>query len=384
MALLRLVHWKRALIIGGVVLLAAMSTAPLAKEFMRFSKANNANFSVKDQVLYSSSVADYFIPHDGTLIGKLYYKLQPGTQRNAYNLDSFSYHGVVLYATAVALVVVGFMWYWKSRRQRTKDAVAQRQEYKYILIFFAMVVVGLIISLGPLLKIKGNYLYTAPGTDIAVAIAAPWLAIDKFLPQLQFIRAIGRASIIMLFALCCMLAFLPSYLERLRLKELHKKLIIGGVVVLAVIELMPLYRFPISNAAYTQNLQIPAVYKFIKSHKEINDIVILRSVDDYPGAPIPVMRAEDVLWAGYHNKNIFNGYSGYTPPLYDETFYDFVYLEPDDIPKMQKLGLRYVLIDKQLSAPRPFLIDAAAQLLPHKVYEDNRYVLREIPALDDK
>jgi hypothetical protein len=96
------------------------------------------------------------------------------------------------------------------------------------------------------------------------------------------------------------------------------------------------------------------------------------------------MRAEDVLWAGYHNKNIFNGYSGYTPPLYDETFYDFVYLEPDDIPKMQKLGLRYVLIDKQLSAPRPFLIDAAAQLLSHKVYEDNRYVLREIPALDDK
>lgn len=379
MLALRLMHWKRVLLVAGVVGLAALSTAPLALEFMRFSKENNANFSIKDQVLYSSSVADYFIPHDGTLLGKLYYHIEPGTQRNAYNLDSFSYHGVVLYVTAVAIVVVGFIWYWRRRKQRTRDAVSQRQEYKYILIFLAMIVVGFIISLGPLLKIKGSYLYTAPGTDTAVAIAAPWLAVDKFLPQLQFIRAIGRASVIMLFALCAMLAFLPAYLRAWNIRGRYKKFIMAGVVVLVVVELLPVYRYPISAGAYTQHLQVPAVYTFIKDRDDINNIVILRSVDDYPGAPIPVMRAEDVLWAGYHNKNIFNGYSGYTPPLYFETFYDFVLLEPDDIPKMQKLGLRYVLIDKQLSAPRPFLMEAAEKLLPTKVYEDERYVLRQIP-----
>lgn len=380
MAVLRLMHWKRALIVVGVVGLAALSTLPLAREFMRFSKESNANFSVRDQILYSSSVADYFLPHDGTLVGKAYYALNPGGVKNAYNLDSYSYHGIVVYATAAALVVGGFVWYWRRRRQRTKEAVAQRQEYKYLVIFLAMVVVGFVISLGPLLKLEGDYLYTAPGTDIAVAIAAPWLAVDKFLPQLQFIRAIGRASVIMLFALCCMLAFLPAYLRAWRIKDLYKKLILGGVVVLIIVELMPFYRYPISADSYTQNLQVPAVYKYIKEQDEIDNIVILRTVDDYPGAPIPVMRAEDVLWAGYHNKNIFNGYSGYTPPMYFETWYDFVYLEADDILKMQKLGLKYVLIDKQLSAPRPFLMDAANQLLPDKVYEDDRYVLHRLPA----
>lgn len=379
MMLLRLAHWKRGLIILGVVGLAVLSTAPLALEFMRFSKANDANFSIKDQLLYSSSLADYFIPQENTMVGKLYYDMNPGTQKNAYNLDSYSYHSVTLYALAGTLIIVGFIWYWRKRKTRSKEAVAQRQEYKYILIFLAMIIVGLIISLGPLLKIKGDFLYSAPGSDAAAAIAMPWLAVDRFLPQLQFIRAIGRASVIMLFGLCCMLAFLPRYLRASRLHERYKPVVLWLVVALLVFELMPLYRFPISPASYTQNLQVPAVYQYIKEHKEINDIVILRSVDDYPGAPIPVMRAEDVLWAGYHNRNIFNGYSGYTPPMYFETFYDFVYLEPDDIPKMQKLGLRYALIDKQLSAPRPFLIEAAAQLLPNKVYEDSRYVLREIP-----
>jgi hypothetical protein len=56
-----------------------------------------------------------------------------------------------------------------------------------------------------------------------------------------------------------------------------------------------------------------------------------------------------------------------------------VYLQADDVPKMQKLGLKYVLIDKQLSAPRPFLMDAAKELFPERVYEDQRYVLYKLP-----
>lgn len=378
LALARLLPWKQALIVCGVVALAALSTAPLAMEFMRFSKENNANFSIKDQVLYSSSVKDYFIPHDGTFIGKVYYKLHPGAQVNAYNLDSYSYHGITLYVTAAALIAVGLRWYWRRRRSKVRDAVAQRQEYKYLLIFLAMVVVGFIISLGPVLKFKGGYMYSLPGSDIAVSIAAPWLAVDRFLPQLQFIRAIGRASVIMLFGLCCMLAYVPGYLRASRLKPRHQQLAIGALIVLVLIELMPLHHVHMATGSYAYNLKVPAVYKYIKAHKEVNDIVILRSVDDYPGAPIPVMRAEDVLWAGYHNRNIFNGYSGYTPPMYFETFYDFVYLQPDDVPKMRKLGIDYVLIDKQLSQPRPFLIDAAKQVFPHKQYEDGRYVLYKI------
>jgi hypothetical protein len=375
----RIIRWRTVAVVGAVLMAGMATTMPLALQYSRFSKANDAAFKISDQVLYSSSVADYFIPHDGTLVGKLYYKLQPGTQINAYNLDSFSYHGIVLYLTAAALLGVGGWWVWKQRRQKTKAAVEQRQTYKYVLLFGVIAVVGFIISLGPLLKIKGHFAYSSLSDGTALVVPAPWLLVDKFVPQLQFIRAIGRASILTLFGLCAMLAFLPAYLRTSKLSARWRQGIWAAVILLVVVELMPAHRVHMATGQYAYHLRIPAVYKYIKQHPHIDNIVILRSVDDYPGAPIPVMRAEDVLWAGYHNRNIFNGYSGYTPPSYFETFYDFVYLQPDDLPKMRKLGLKYVIIDKQLSAPRPFLIDAAAQLFPDKVYEDKRYVLYKLP-----
>ena len=375
----RMISLRKALVILAVMVLGMATSAPLAKEYTRFSKEQNATFKISDQVLYSSSVADYFIPHDGTLIGELYYKLNPGTQRNAYNMDSFSYHGVVLYVTAAGLLGFGGWQLWRWRKSKNHAHDDARQNYKYIAIFGAIAFVGFVISLGPLLKFKGHFAYSSLSDGTALVIPAPWLAVDKFLPQLEFIRAIGRASVLVLFGLCSILAFLPAYLRGSRLSGRWQNIIMAVVVLLVIVELMPAHRVHMATGSYAYHLQVPAVYKYIKNHPEVDDIVILRSVDDYPGAPIPVMRAEDVLWAGYHNRNIFNGYSGYTPPSYFETFYDFVYLQPDDIPKMQKLGLKYVIIDKQLSAPRPFLIDAAAQLFPDKVYEDKRYVLYKIP-----
>ncbi|HSX34919.1 MAG TPA: hypothetical protein VLF62_04715 [Candidatus Saccharimonadales bacterium] len=375
----RMLPWRKALLILGVMVLGAATVAPLAKEYTRFSKEQDAAFKISDQVLYSSSVTDYFIPHDGTLVGQLYYKLHPAAQHNAYNLDSFSYHGLVLYATGAGLVGVGGWRLYKWRKSKNKAHTDERQNYKYIAIFGVIALVGFVISLGPLLKFKGHFSYSSLADGTALVIPAPWLAVDEFLPQLEFIRAIGRASVLTLFALCCLLAFLPAYLRSSKLSGRARAIIMAAVVLLVIVELMPAHRVHMATGSYAYNLQIPAVYKYIKQHPQIDDIVILRSVDDYKGAPIPVMRAEDVLWAGYHNRNIFNGYSGYTPPSYFETLYDFVYLQADDIPKMQKLGLKYVIIDKQLSAPRPFLIDAAASLFPDKVYEDKRYVLYKIP-----
>jgi hypothetical protein len=125
---------------------------------------------------------------------------------------------------------------------------------------------------------------------------------------------------------------------------------------------------------------VPEVYKFVKAHPEINNLIILRGDDDYPAAGIPIARAEDVLWAGYHNRNIFNGYSGYTPPEYFNTYWDFIDFQANDIPKMQKLGIKYIVVDKQLSVGKknghtPGDVD---KLVKTKLYEDQRYALYKL------
>ena len=352
------------------IVAAALAVLPLGLQYIRFSKQNSATFGLKDQLLYSSHVQDYIIPHTGTFVGKLYYHLYPGKQHNAYNLDSFSYHSVTLYIVAALTVFAAF-------KLRKKDAVL-RQRF-YIIVALAVIgLVGFLASLGPLLQLKGGYIYgTVAGNSIA--IPAPYLLVDKLLPQLHFIRAVGRWSVLLLIALCCLLALSPSYLALLQKNARKRKFITWAVLGLLVIELAPMHMYAINHEAYANQFSIPAVYKYVKSHKQIDDIVIIAGDSDYPGAKIPIAQAEWTLWAGYDNRNTFNGYSGYQPPEFLDQYINFKDLDANDVVTMKKLGIRYVIIDKQLSKTRPALITNAQNLFAgHLLYHDKRYDLYKV------
>jgi hypothetical protein len=243
-------------------------------------------------------------------------------------------------------------------------------------VTFAVIgLIGFVVSLGPILKVGSNFAYTIHGIAQSYILPLPYLFVDKFLPQLSFIRAIGRASVIMLFAMCCIVAIGSVALAKLDRKKRLAVVVIFAA--LAVFELMPPHTYMLSRSGFTRNLSVPAVYQYIAKHPSINDLIILRTDKDYPGAAIPVVRAEDVLWAGYHNRNIFNGYSGYEPKSYASQYMDFVDFHPDDVPKLQKLGIHYVIVDKLLSGKSP-LLGYVRQALPDKLYEDSRYALFKI------
>lgn len=365
----RLANWRRLLMVGAIVGLAALSTFPLAKEYMRFSKTNNASFGITEQTMFSSSVADYFIPQYNTLEGRIYYKERPTARVNAYNLDSYSYAGLILYTVAGATVLIAFIALCRRRAKRVD---------REVLVFASIGLVGLVASFGPLLKVTGSFTYPSIVRGMELVIPMPYIIIDKLLPQLHFIRAVGRISVLFLFALCCLLAYLSLFLDRTSLSKLWKRIIQIAVVSLIIVELMPTKIIGISSNSYSYGLQVPDVYKFISKDQKINDIVVIRADADYPKAVIPTARAEDVLWAGYHNRNIFNGYSGYEPPSYGKQYADFVDFQADDVPKLKKLGIDYVLVDKQLSTSNPQLSDTVNSILPNKVYEDNRYALFKI------
>lgn len=366
--LLKSANLKQLLTIGAVLALAALSTYPLAKEYIRFSKANKAAFSIGEQTLYASSVADYFIPNSGTLLGKAYYHLHPNAHMNAYNLDSVSYHSITLYAVGAGVVFLAY-------RQR-KESERDKRLFHIVIALAVVGIVGVILSLGPLLKFKGHYDYAQVAQGFRLVIPAPYLLIDKFLPQLSFIRAVGRWSVLCLLALCSLFALSPYYLERFRYVRERQRLIYTVLLALLVIELMPVHFMPMNHKRYSYNLSVPGVYKYVQQHKEVDNIIIIAGDSDYPGAPIPIMDAERVLWSGYHNRNIFNGYSGYQPPSYLPDYIEFKDLDSGDLAKMRSYGLKYLIIDKELSQTRPELIQRTHQLLPSNAeYEDNRYAL---------
>lgn len=362
--------WKPLLMLASVVLLAAIATYPLAREYIHWSKTNSASFSIADQATYSSSLSDFFTPNNGTLIGKIYYHLRPTSHINSYDTDSYSYYGFILYFIVLFVTFMAFRF-----RKRGVEAV---KNYKLVAIFILIAVAGIIISIGPLLKIRNSYLYHVSGLNIAVPL--PYIAVSKLIPQLNFIRALGRAGVLILFSLCCLLASAPFYAKRSKFYLNYRVVVNCVVVILLVVELAPLHQTPMRSTSYSYHISIPAVYKFIKNDKNVNDIVVLAADYDYPNAGIPIELPEITMWAGYDNKNTFNGYSGYLPSDYYPTYWKLLDFQPSDLPLLKKEGLHYVMVDKQLSTSNPGLVNQVANVLGKNniVYQDQRYVLFKV------
>lgn len=357
---------RKSIIVLSVIVAATLTTLPLAVQYVHFSKSSGATFTLNDQTSYESSLSDYTKPYAGTLFGRLYYKLRPHAEVNSFNPDSDSYHGLVLYAVAILVVFLAL----KRKFNSKKDTY----NYAVVMALVLVALVGFVVSLGPLLKVRGSYYYPWLGGGIPVTIPLPYILVDKYLPQLDFVRAIGRASVITLFALCCTLALTPTITADLRVK--YRYLLVAVVCFLVVIEILPDHRVVMSRNSYAYTLQVPKVYKYIKQNKSINDLIVLTADKDYPNAPFPIVIPEDMLWAGYTNRNIFNGYSSYQPPEYAQEYADFQDFNSGDIAKMKALGLRYVLVDRQLSTSNPKLAAEVSSAAGHPaVYRDYRYSL---------
>lgn len=365
--LLKRAKLREVLIIGAVVIAAVVATLPLATQYIEFSKSNKATFGIADQALYSSSVKDYFTPDNGTILGKVIYGGDK-TKGLPYNIDSSSYSGISLYIIGLIAIVIA----WKRRKRDD----ATKLQFKEIVTYGFMAVVGVVVSLGPLLKIAGDITYRVQSVGVPLVVPMPYLLVDKFLPQLSFIRAIGRISVLLLLALCCLLVYLFMQLQDSNYKTRTKKILGGVVLLLVAVDILPVHQVQMANNPYAYNLKVPGVYQYIKDHKQVDDLIVLQA-RNYPNVKTEFARPEVTLWSGYHNKNIFNGYSGYTPTSYFEDYSDYVNFESDDIPKLQKVGVRYIVLDKLLMQSKPENTQNVYELNT-KRYEDARYALFEL------
>jgi hypothetical protein len=373
----KLAKTRPSLMLFGVIVLALIATLPLALKYVSFSKSTGATFGASQQNIYSSSLADYFIPFNSTLLGHVYYSIRNHAQVNSYSPDGVAYSSYTLYLVAFVMFIVSFIH--RKRSQKWSKI------FRLVSIILIVALLGFLMSLGPFLKIKASYIHTiaSPSGPIDFAIALPYLLVDKLLPQLSFIRAINRATVIVLFSLCCLLALVPLVLAELKIKRKTFYSIAGIIFVGLVVE-MATWGYPMSNNPYLYKLNVPNVYKFIKDDDQVNDIVVLAPDSNYPGQP-PITNVgfehgifEEVLWAGYYNKNTFNGYSGYFPPNYFTEINEFDNFQPSDLALMRSLGLRYILVDKELSTSEPNLVKNISGTGLREIYHDKSYVLFKI------
>jgi len=362
------------------IVLAVLATLPLAKEYVSFSGQTHLSYGIGSQNIYSASAVDYFIPYKNTLLGNYYYKTFPTAQVNSYSPDGDSYVGISLYLVAAFILVYSFI---KRKTSKSMSLV-----FKWTLIFLFIAAVGFVISLGPFLKFGSSYLYhvhNASGSISKFTIALPFLFVDALLPQIGFIRAIDRSSILVLFGLCCILGLLPVFLSHFKKRNglLIKYIVPLGLLVCLLLELAPTSAVSMSPNPYYYNMSIPKAYKLIHDNPKINNIVVLTPDYNYPNqqfiAP-PFYNGvfEQILWAGYDNKNTFNGYSGYFPKTYNSDMSKFNNFQPSDLPLMRSLGIQYILVDKLLSSSDPNIVSKITSANTTIVYQDSRYCLIKI------
>ena len=375
--LLKLMQPKKVLAVACITALAVISTLPLAYQYSKFSQATDSSFGIDGQAQFSASLMDYVIPQQGTLAGGLFHKLIPNVPLNSYNSDSSAYHGLVLYVAAAAVLII-------LLRQRKKNTAAKKL-YRSAIIFYLIGFAGFITSLGPMLKLRSTYLYpaTIAGEASNLVIPLPYMIVTLIAPGLSFMRAIGRATVLVQFSLCCIIALIPLVFTMTQWSKSTRNKIMVAVCAVIIFELFPFRLIPMSQNAEHYNLTIPAAYSYIRSHKDIDNIVVLAADSDYYGnyaedVPVRDTVYEQVLWAGYDNKNTFNGYSGYFPPGYGDQMDDFIDFSVDDIEKMQALGLRYILVDMGRSMSRPDLVERIQKAGTKEVYKDQRFALYKL------
>ncbi|MFN3301765.1 MAG: hypothetical protein ACK413_01915 [Patescibacteria group bacterium] len=268
-------------------------------------KSNQKNI-IYEMAFYTPSLKDFFIPW--------YIK------KDYKDIEKNVFPGII---TLIFLAVSFFIF--------SKNKLEEKQ--KRILITFSLIaLIGLLLSFGPLLKIKEHYFFNF----------GPYLPFS-FLPGFKSIRAVGRFIILFIFGISLIIGLAISIF--LKKKSLTKLSFLFLLMILFIIEsllisikFVYLIELPIKK-------DIPYIYQTLAKEK-----------DDFPLLELPILingkpeiSAIYMYFSTYHWKKLVNGSSSYYPPLYPQfvkTFIDFPHEK--SIRLIKALGVKYIIIHYNL------------------------------------
>ena len=189
----------------------------------------------------------------------------------------------------------------------------------------------------------------------------PYTLLYEYIPGFKGLRVAPRFHIFAMFSLAVLAAFGFDYLTN-RMKNATKRIVAFLAMVLILIEYVSI---PLPVAAIPVKDGIPEVYKWLRSQKE--DAVILElplfiGLKTWKESP-------RVYFSSYHHKKMFNGYSGYCPPLYGALRIRLENLPLElNINHLEDLGIRYVILHASEYPPESFKrIESAISKLKNRI-----------------
>ncbi|MBI5642857.1 MAG: hypothetical protein HY954_05215 [Deltaproteobacteria bacterium] len=287
------------------LLISAVIIIPVHIPYIKAERSGLAR-AVWENVVYSADILSYVsVPRSNWLWSRVL-PIRPNSESAA------AFFGL----TAFALSLTGILL---SLKRRSGD------EKKHIRFYLALTAISIILSLGPLIHFNGR--------EVA---KGPYLLLYKYFPGFDGLRAPNRISVFAGLGMAVLAGFGVKFIKE-RIANIHlKKAVAALFAVLIILEFLPSGLKAMQVPGYDN---MPPVYRWLSE-----------SAEDWPVFEYPMSEPHtDEAWYMYysifHRKRLANGYSGFTPPLYQQMTDEMkAFPSEDSISFLKALGVRYIII----------------------------------------
>jgi hypothetical protein len=309
--------------VAGALLLAALIVVPVMWPYLRMQRIYEFNWPIDVIGELSAVPSDYLsvVPRN-VVYGDILAQFSPGD----FPTEHILFPGFAALALALIAVV---------RRSANVEVV------RYGLI----TLVAFVLSFGPAIQLSRTQ-----------AIALPYAVLLQFVPGFAVMRVPARFDFLLMLGLAVLAGFgvarLGALLSR-RTSALTSRLVLGGVVALALIELLPR---PQSFEPVSVGAAVPPVYGWLRTQDPGAVVAEIPTK-----GPTGFASFEYEYFSTYHWHPLVNGESGFEPPAAKPVANQLDrFPDPSAVANLRSLGVRYLIahLDKLDAADRQRL-DAA-------------------------
>lgn len=216
----------------------------------------------------------------------------------------------------------------KGFRKKTYSWIPYDMENKNIIIYFYILILSFLLTLGPEIHFMGKEIYYGP-----------YLILQKHVPGFDGLRVSSRFFIFVILSMGIFTAIgVKNVLKNINRWKRYP--IMGLILILILAEYFSI-PVPLSNILVKDS--IPEVYRWLV--KQHDDIALIELPLPRWEKEVALIECPRVYYSAYHRKKIFNGFSGYSPPLYDEMMNRIQILSREqNINDFRDLGIRYIIL----------------------------------------
>jgi hypothetical protein len=268
---------------------------------------------------------------------------------------------------ALALAAAAFV---SPKRPSREDAhTSVRPDGRERFFYLLLAVVALVLSLGPTLRVRWD--------GGAVFSPLPYTALLRWVPGFTAMRVPARMAMLVIFACAILGGYGAAYLAHRMAKRSRPTLSLAILSAVLLLEILGYLALPQSGLPMVVGAQTPPVYGWLKQQPQNAVVLELPAMSSYWAwnDPLAIPRlARQEYFSTYHWRPTILGYSGFYPPLYQETI-NFLLNFPssETLSYLRGLDVRFVVLHADQFEPPQW--DAVAKRLP--VFADQLQLVQQ-------